>query len=262
MSFMSATEWTLLAFVVGYVAVVLFLWKKSQIGDRDAFQISDFFLALLYPIVVPVLIVDFLTAKKNPDLKRIDYEKRQAVEHEFHAHLSQSVQNLQKADDLSPSDRDKYVTILQHFRSGKYDALEHFTVTRHLASLWDAKERPQDFIESHFRKLLAPPDEEFQQRDIRYQLAPYTDWYLAMTKSFLDAVQSIDRKLQGRILEALTDLARDPLTARGDTVKPLTKDLAGLWRYRLGDFRLIYQPMPEKKQVLLVSFGSRGSIYD
>jgi len=47
---------------------------------------------------------------------------------------------------------------------------------------------------------------------------------------------------------------------RGDTIKPITKTkaLLGMWRYRLGDFRLVYQPNKETKVVYLLKFDSRG----
>jgi hypothetical protein len=48
----------------------------------------------------------------------------------------------------------------------------------------------------------------------------------------------IDRKLQGRILEALVEITKNPTEVRGDTVKPLTGDLKGFWRYRVGDYRI------------------------
>ncbi len=80
-----------------------------------------------------------------------------------------------------------------------------------------------------------------------------------MTDEFIKAVQAIDRKLQGRILEAISYLSRKPTEPKGDTVKPLTGDLKGLWRYRLGDYRLVYRPEEEDRQVVLVTFTSRGA---
>ena len=89
-----------------------------------------------------------------------------------------------------------------------------------------------------------------------------TLWLIGMTKQFMKDIQQIDRKLQGRVLEAITDLCRSPTTPRGDTVKPLTGERKSLWRYRLGDFRLIYLPDETKRNVTLVAFASRGTIYN
>ena len=86
-------------------------------------------------------------------------------------------------------------------------------------------------------------------------------WLLAMTEEFKKAIRAIDRKLQGRILEAISHILSAPTKAMGDTVKPLTGDLKGVWRYRIGDWRLLYQPRVEAKQVVLLTFTSRGDAY-
>ena len=87
-------------------------------------------------------------------------------------------------------------------------------------------------------------------------------WYIGMSSNFSKAISKIDRKLQGRILEALTDITENPTTIRGDTVKPLSGELQGCWRYRLGDYRLIYSPDQSSGDITLLAFASRGSIYD
>ena len=69
-------------------------------------------------------------------------------------------------------------------------------------------------------------------------------------------------KLRGRVLQCLTELSSDPLNTKGDTIKPLSGQLKGLWRYRIGDWRLIYQPDELRKEVLLVDFQPRGGAYD
>jgi mRNA-degrading endonuclease RelE of RelBE toxin-antitoxin system len=87
-------------------------------------------------------------------------------------------------------------------------------------------------------------------------------WTIGLSDDFLKSIGSIDRKMQGRILEAISKLIRAPTEAVGDTVKPLTKNLAGLWRYRIGDYRLVYQPDTESRGVVLISFSPRGGAYD
>lgn len=87
-------------------------------------------------------------------------------------------------------------------------------------------------------------------------------WYVGMSSNFMKDVDKIDRKIQGRILEALTDITIDPITLRGDTVKPLTGELQGSWRYRIGDYRLIYSPDKTTGDITLLAFASRGSVYE
>jgi len=86
-------------------------------------------------------------------------------------------------------------------------------------------------------------------------------WYIGMSAEFLRGTQNIDRKLQGRIFEAIAHISKEPTTLKGDTVKPLASGLKGLWRYRIGDFRLVYQPDGANKRITLLSFDSRGAVY-
>lgn len=86
-------------------------------------------------------------------------------------------------------------------------------------------------------------------------------WYVAFSKGFRDNISKIDRSLQGRILEAIGEILKDPITPRGDTLRSLGGNLAGLWRFRIGDFRLVYHPDRQTGNVTLMAFESRGDIY-
>ena len=118
--------------------------------------------------------------------------------------------------------------------------------------------------------ILGPKDSWEVNPNIRYQLrAPAPSpprtapppWFLGMTAEFMTDIGPVDKKLQGRILGALTEIARDPITPKGDTLKHLTGGLKNCWRYRIGDYRLIYSPNSETGNVALLSFSSRGSAY-
>jgi len=87
------------------------------------------------------------------------------------------------------------------------------------------------------------------------------DWYVGFSTEFIKSIASIDKNKRARVLEAIGKLADAPTTPHGDTIKPLAGDLAGLWRYRIGDDRLVYKPNDQSKKVVLVSFGARGGIY-
>lgn len=61
---------------------------------------------------------------------------------------------------------------------------------------------------------------------------------------------------------AISELRESPTKIRGDTVKPLTGDLDGLWRFRIGDYLLVYKPSIKDHKVVLSLFGPRGGVYD
>jgi mRNA-degrading endonuclease RelE of RelBE toxin-antitoxin system len=96
---------------------------------------------------------------------------------------------------------------------------------------------------------------------IRFSLQTPAGWRFVLSDHFTKCIQKVDKKLQGRVLEAITRIADAPLTVVGDTVKPLTADLKGLWRYRVGNYRLVYDPNQDEEVVTLVSFEPRGDVY-
>jgi mRNA-degrading endonuclease RelE of RelBE toxin-antitoxin system len=42
---------------------------------------------------------------------------------------------------------------------------------------------------------------------------------------------------------------------------PLDANLKGCWRYRIGDWRLVYRPDPRERTVVLLDFAPRDGIY-
>jgi mRNA-degrading endonuclease RelE of RelBE toxin-antitoxin system len=86
-------------------------------------------------------------------------------------------------------------------------------------------------------------------------------WSISLSHNFVKETSTIDRKLQGRVLESLVQIAGEPMALRGDTQKPLTGDLKGLWRRRLGDYRLIYRPDQKSRRIYCLSFSARGETY-
>lgn len=90
-----------------------------------------------------------------------------------------------------------------------------------------------------------------------------SEWFLALTTEFRKNVfEYQDKKQQGRFFEAITEIAKIPMEPRGDTIKRLTGDFAGIWRYRVGDFRILYLPDPATKTIALLAIRPRGGAYD
>lgn len=106
-----------------------------------------------------------------------------------------------------------------------------------------------------------PPDDEDRPLFSR-KPPPPTPWAIAFTPSFRKSIAGIDKKLQGRVLTAIAELSEQPASPHGDTKKPLSAELKGLWRYRVGDYRLIYEPNEEKRLVVLLEFAARGGVYE
>lgn len=69
----------------------------------------------------------------------------------------------------------------------------------------------------------------------------------------------LDKPIQAQITHYIDELSSldDPRT-RG---KALAGDLAGLWRYRVGDYRLLCRLQDETLVILVLEMGHRRDVY-
>jgi mRNA-degrading endonuclease RelE of RelBE toxin-antitoxin system len=86
-------------------------------------------------------------------------------------------------------------------------------------------------------------------------------WVLGFSSEFNSQINQLDRNMQGRVLEAISEINKAPMTIKGNTIKPLNQNFAGYWRYRIGEFRLIYYPDSLTSTIRLISFKARGGAY-
>ena len=85
-------------------------------------------------------------------------------------------------------------------------------------------------------------------------------WKLVTDRDFDRGLKRLDRQTQRLILTRLLGLAEldDPRVR----LKPLSGPLAGLWRYRIDDFRVIIDLRASEVVLIALDVGRRDSIYD
>ena len=82
---------------------------------------------------------------------------------------------------------------------------------------------------------------------------------LAYTDSAMNTFLSLDRTVQKRVKKYMDEVqALDDPRSRGHA---LTGELSGLWRYRVGDWRIICKIKDKELIILVVDLGHRRSIY-
>ncbi|AVR90111.1 type II toxin-antitoxin system RelE family toxin [Thauera aromatica] len=80
------------------------------------------------------------------------------------------------------------------------------------------------------------------------------------TDTALKQLRGLDKPTARRILDYLDGRvvgSGDPCSAG----KALTGPLGGLWRYRVGDYRVICDLQDGRMRVLVVQLGNRGEVY-
>lgn len=86
-------------------------------------------------------------------------------------------------------------------------------------------------------------------------------WEVAHKAGFLNDYNELSKTQQKAVANATEALRRDPVTPRGNTIKKL-QGYENVWRYRLGDFRLIYEVDRHSQVLRLLAIGPRASVYE
>ncbi len=85
-------------------------------------------------------------------------------------------------------------------------------------------------------------------------------WTVDYTHTALNQLRKLDKQSARRILDFLDERVAGRDNPRS-TGKALTGPLGGLWRYRVGDFRVICEIQDGALRVLVVELGNRREVY-
>ncbi len=86
-------------------------------------------------------------------------------------------------------------------------------------------------------------------------------WNVEITQTAFKQLQKLDRKWQSLILDYLEDEIA-PLVDPRQRGKALVGDKKGLWRYRVGDYRIICEIQEERLLIAAVTIGHGKDVYD
>lgn len=85
------------------------------------------------------------------------------------------------------------------------------------------------------------------------------DWIVEFTPRAEKAVKQLDRSVRKRVFDKLREIqgADDPR----DFLKPMTGPLAGMFRLRVGNYRVIIDVQGERCVILVLDVGHRSVVY-
>ncbi len=87
---------------------------------------------------------------------------------------------------------------------------------------------------------------------------------MAWTIEYAESVQKTVRKLETQERQRIRTFLEEKLANLADPRsigKSLSGSLAGLWRYRVGDYRIIARIEDDRMVVLVVRIGHRKAVY-
>lgn len=271
----SSFVWGYLA-IAGIAAIVIYvrssrdplirIAKYSENYSESAEIIGGLLAALVWPVGIIFGV--------NGALKRVGDSLRSRREKHRLQLFKQKIEKAveESAGDLDQEERRALVgylvevaeTPVEESPAGPFDRLPAEYVANRIDRLWQSHDTEEVEIRG-VRPSDAPPGEVQKPDSIRFSIAvpaaARDDWGFHMTNDFRKSVKNLDKSMRGRVLDAITEICKSPMEVRGDTVKPLTGELSGCWRYRLGDYRLIYQPIKEVRRIDLITIGGRGGAY-
>jgi mRNA interferase RelE/StbE len=85
-------------------------------------------------------------------------------------------------------------------------------------------------------------------------------WKVKMSSHAEKALKSLDSQMKKRIEKFIDRLESD--TNPRTTGKALQGEFSGLWRYRVGDYRLICEIRENELVILVLEIGHRKNIYN
>lgn len=85
-------------------------------------------------------------------------------------------------------------------------------------------------------------------------------WQIDYTQSAREQLRRLDRQAARRIVDFMDGRVGQQNNPR-DFGKALSGPLSGLWRYRVGDYRVICEIQDGALRVLVIALGHRNKIY-
>ena len=79
---------------------------------------------------------------------------------------------------------------------------------------------------------------------------------LAYTTEAREQISSLQKPVRAQLKKAIDRLSVEPKLG-----KRLTNDLDGLWSYRSGDWRIIYQVHHQELLIIIIAVGDRKDVY-
>ena len=86
------------------------------------------------------------------------------------------------------------------------------------------------------------------------------DWTVEISDVAEKQLRKLDRQIQKRLLDWLDDRIEGCKNPK-HFGEPLRGGMSGLWRYRVGDFRIICEIQEHQLIVLVLTVGHRREIY-
>ena len=86
-------------------------------------------------------------------------------------------------------------------------------------------------------------------------------WRVKLSTRAEKYYKKLDKKMRARAKQALEELSAFENPIEHQDVKPLTGELKGFYRLRIGGFRIVFALLFDSRIIAVVNFAPRGDAY-
>ena len=86
-------------------------------------------------------------------------------------------------------------------------------------------------------------------------------WTIKVSSRAEKYYKRLDKKTRKRFKKELMALAEYDNPVDHEQVRPLTGDLKGFYRLRIGDYRIVFSIIEETRTIAVVNIAPRGDVY-
>lgn len=237
---------------LGIGAFLVAVALLHKVFDREHVFIASVVMFLAWPLILLFAPDAIMGTRNNEYIEKViqkDHLKEKTIE----------FLNSEEKPSLSEEEI-KRITRVAKYGYGEVSTFSNTANFKDIIhKLWSINLHPELYY-SYLNSVHHLDENYYPEFEPRFSLKT-PDWYVGFSNEFVKSITKIDKKKQGRILEAISKISLAPTELTGNTIKPLTGDLSGLWRCRLGNDRLIYFPDIKSRKIVLIAFASRGGVY-
>lgn len=129
------------------------------------------------------------------------------------------------------------------------------------------KDLEKNFVSADLTDFTGAPSGSFYRTDVKKYVETKkreiltSDWTVLITPRFKKSFKKISSDVEKRALDCIETILKDPLQTISNTCKPLSGNKKGLWRYRFGDYRIIYEPDKDAQNLIFLDISDRSNAY-
>ena len=214
-------------------------------------------------------------AKKNSDDNRIVFDRYDNLNaEELNDFYFQNIKPaIKKTVGISKNirlffDLDLDLTDVSIDNISAYEFSDYYLQTTYLISTHQDKKEPFLEIEEDLMHIFGVQKMHYMRANIAAYMEDRkkikkveSDWTILVTPRFKKSFKKISSDVEKRAFECIEKILLKPMQNISNTCMPLSGNKRGLWRYRFGDYRILYEPDTKNRNLVFMDIDSRDSIY-